>query len=954
MPDALLTTKLHIPQAAREFVPRPHLTARLEEGLKRKLTLVSAPAGFGKSTLVADWLAQTDRPAAWLSLDAGDNDPARFWAYLIAAVQTVYPDVGHEAREIVAAPQLRSFEPAVISLLNDLSALPHEPLTSDGGRPRSGQGLILVLDDYHVIAGDALASQQIHSDLGYLLDHLPPPSVGGLHLTLIARADPPLSLARLRAHGQLLEIRASDLQFTPDEAATLLNGMMALALNPEQVAAVRQRTEGWIVGLRLAALSLKRQPSLDRDRGRAHAEFIQQFTGSHQYILDYLTEEVLRALPDEQREFLLQTSILDRFNAPLCRAVTGNAASRRLLGEIRLANLFLIPLDTGGRWFRYHHLFADLIRTLLERDHLDKIPALHSKAAAWFDGQGYPDQAVDHALRAGDPTRAKQMIFKHWGAVFRRGEVATVLRWLDALLPAQAPAGDPSVSLAYCWALFLSGQPTAIAPPLERAREAYDRLVAEGTLTGAPQSVVAAQLAIMSSVLARGNGQHAESVADAEQAVRLVPPEMPEPAETAWDALGLFSLSQYKAPVVLETAGTAWNMLAVARAGAGNFDGAIEAHSRGIELSHRVGNLVGAYSCTYGCAMYAFIQGRLNEAEDLCRSTIERAAREGHADLPLAGWPYVALARIEAERYRLGEAQACLDRGLQIARRGGFGELQRAGRYLRAQLAAARGDLEGALAILQDTERIVSALDDPYLSGELSWKWATVYYKAGQWDAAREKLAVLEQSCAVTRHAILLVSRDWLTAGLLCAAERYAEALIKLDEAIGRVRATNSIGALIRLLALQAAALSATGGRGAARAALREALELGAPEGYVWHWLEAGSEIAPLLHEWRDRSDTPQALHVYLDALLDACRTAFGAPARPPAATPAGAMLDPLTTRELEVTRLICQGLSNAEIARQLVVAVSTIKKHTSHIYDKLGVRSRSQAIARAHELGLV
>jgi len=936
MPDTLLTTKLHIPQPAREFVPRPHLAARLNEALKRKLTLVCAPAGFGKSTLVADWLAENGLSAAWLSLDEGDSDPARFWTYLIAAIQAVHPDVGHEARQIVGAPQLRSAEPAVVSLLNEVAELAGD--------------LVLVLDDYHVItdgshAGGAHA-EQIHKDLGYLLDHQP----SNLHLTLIARVDPPLSLARLRAHRQLIEIRAVDLQFSADEAATLFDDVMNLHLKPEQVAALHLRTEGWIVGLQLAALSLRRHPAYDDDRGRARAEFIEHFTGSHQFILDYLAEEVLRALPEVQRQFLLQTSILERFCAPLCAAVagdgtgdgTGDAASQRLLDEIRKDNLFLIPLDPGGRWFRYHHLFAQVLQALLERDHPDQVAALHLKAAAWFEEQGYPGQAVDHALRSGDMQRAKELVLQHWTATLHRGEVATVLHWLDAL-PEQATAadGDPFLSLARCWALFLSGRGAAIAPHLERANEASERLASEGALDGAAQSTLAGHLAMMRSVLARSLGQHAESVSFAEQGVRLVPPEMSN------------------------AAGTAWNMLGAARAGAWDYDGAIEAHDRGIQLVYGAGNLAGAYVCTYGQAMYLLTQGRLNEAEDTCRCAIERGVRDGHGNLPVAGWPYVAMARIELERYRLEEAQAYLDDGLRIARPGDLGDLLRAGRYVRAHLAAIRGNRgvpvstqDDAVEILRDTKRIVDAMDDPYLAGELAWWWTTVCFNTGDLIGARQKLADLEKQCAATRHANLLTARDWLIPGLLCAEGRYDEALAELAEAIHRARTANSAGALLRLLALQAVALERTGKPQAARSALQEAVNLGAPGGYVRRWLDAGPSIVPLLRDAREKGSVPQALLPYLDSVLDACQSAFGEAAREPAGmptgVPVGAMLDPLTPRELEIVRLICAGYSGPEIAEELVLAYNTVRKHISNIYGKLGVRSRTQAIACARDLGLV
>ncbi len=401
---------------------------------------------------------------------------------------------------------------------------------------------------------------------------------------------------------------------------------------------------------------------------------------------------------------------------------------------------------------------------------------------------------------------------------------------------------------------------------------------------------------------------------------------------------------------MLEGIGTAWNMLAAARAGAGDFDGAIEAYERGIALAYAEGNLIGAYGCTYGQAMYMLVQGRLNEAEELCRSAIDRAVSEGHGDFPAAGSLYITMARIELERNHLDEAEAYLNTGLRIARPGGFSEAVRTGRYLRAHLAAARGDLDAAVDIFQDTERIVNAMDDPYLTGELNWEWAKLCLKAGDLDAAREKLHILEEKIAATQHANLLLWRRWLFPRLLCAEERYEEALTALDESIRRARAVNSNGELIHLLALQAVALDALGDRMPARSALREALALGAPGGYIWRWLDAGPGIEPLLRDLRSDRDTPQAFHPYLDSLLDACRAAFGESTRPQP----GELLDPLTPRELEIMRLICKGYSNPEIASELVVTINTIKKHTSNIYGKLGVRSRTQAIARAHELNLL
>jgi LuxR family maltose regulon positive regulatory protein len=401
---------------------------------------------------------------------------------------------------------------------------------------------------------------------------------------------------------------------------------------------------------------------------------------------------------------------------------------------------------------------------------------------------------------------------------------------------------------------------------------------------------------------------------------------------------------------MVEGIGTTWIMLAAARAGAGDFDGAIEAYERGIPLSQAEGNLIGAYGCIYGQAMYMLVQGRLNEAEGLCRSAIDRAVSEGHGDFPATGSLYIALARINLERNHLDEAGAYLNTGLRIARPGGFGEAVRTGRHLRAHLAAARGDLDAAAELFQDTERIVNAMDDPYLTGELNWEWAKLCLMAGDPDAAREKLHILGEAIAATQHANMLLAQMWLFPRLLCAEERYEAARTALDESVRHARAVNSKGELIRLLALQAVALDALGDRLPVRTPLHEALALGAPGGYIRRWLDAGPGLGPLLRDLRTDRDMPQAFHPYLDSLLDACQAAFGDSARPQRE----ALLDPLTPRELEIMRLIGKGYSNPEIASELVVTINTVKKHTSNIYGKLGVRSRTQAIARAHDLGLV
>ena len=418
-PDVLLATKLHVPGPRPGFVPRPRLAERLDEGLGRGLVLVCAPAGSGKTALLVDWARRSQRPVAWLSLDAGDNDPARFWRHAVAALDGVRPGIGERVGPLLGPPAPPSFEGLVTALINELAAGP------------AASEVPLVLDDYHLID-----SQPVHESVGFLLEHLPP----GLHPVLASRADPPLALARLRARGQLVELRAAELRFTPGEAAAMLREAAGADLPDTAIAALATRTEGWAAGLQLAALSLRGEPDV--------AGFVAAFTGSHRFVLDYLAEEVLERQSEQVRTFLLETSVLERLSGSLCDAVTGREGSQALLKQVERAGLFLVPLDEVRGWWRYHHLFADLLRARLQQEQPGQVPQLHRNAAAWYEEHGLADDAIHHAVSAGEMTWAARLIEQHFDAAHSlRGETATIQRWLSALpgelgpLPTSAVAG---------------------------------------------------------------------------------------------------------------------------------------------------------------------------------------------------------------------------------------------------------------------------------------------------------------------------------------------------------------------------------------------------------------------------------------------------------------------------------------------------------------------------------
>ena len=621
--DVLLATKLNVPGLRPDLVPRPRLAQRLDEGRGRGLVLACAPAGYGKTVLLAEWVRRVRHPVAWLSLDAGDNDPARFWRHSVAALDRVRPGISERMGPLLGPAPLSSFEPLVTALINEVA-----------GQPDADEAL-LVLDDYHVIS-----SQLVHESLGFLLEHRPP----GLHLALTSRSDPPLALARLRARGQLTELRAAELCFTADEAAALLRQVAAApggarpdAPLPDAVAAaLTARTEGWAAGLQLAGLSLRGQDDVDG--------FVAAFTGSHRYVLDYLAEEVLERQPGQVREFLLETSVLEQLSGKLCDAVTGRPGSQALLEEAERAGLFVVPLDEVRGWWRYHHLFADLLRARLQQQQPARIPTLHRNAAAWYAERGLADDAIRHAVAAGEMTWAARLIEQHFDAVHSlRGEAATVQRWLTPL-PADLVRSRPRLLLA-------QAVPAATGGRLEVAEQLVD--AAELAYAGADEEPFEPTIGRAGSLLvnvpgmiALSRGYLAQLRGDAAGTARFGSQALAESREDEWI---LRSVAQ--------------GQLAVAAWLDGRLDAAERAFAHGIAGRRAAGLPTWGAWESYELGQVQHAQGRLDAAVRTCEQALEAVARTGQPPLPAAGPAYVGLAEVAYQRNELGRALENVDTG---------------------------------------------------------------------------------------------------------------------------------------------------------------------------------------------------------------------------------------------------------------------------------------------------
>jgi LuxR family maltose regulon positive regulatory protein len=912
MSAPILATKLYVPPPRPEAVPRPRLIERLNDGLRCRLTLVCAPAGFGKTTLLGEWVATLPRPAAWLSLDEGDNDPTRFLSYLVAALRTIAPNMGEGVLGALRSPQPPT-ETVLTALLNEMAAVAEDS--------------VLVLDDYHVI--DATA---VDDALTFLLEHLPP----RMHLVIATREDPPLPIARLRARGQMGELRAADLRFTPTEASGFLEGATGLKLSAEDMAALEERTEGWIAGLQLAALSM---------RGREDVGgFIGAFAGDNRYVLDYLAEEVLGRQPERIRSFLLSTSVLKRMSGPLCEAVTGQEDGRGMLEALERGNFFVVPLDDRRQWYRYHHLFADVLYAHLMAEHPDLIPVLHRRASGWYERNGWAADAIRHALAAEDFERAADLVELAVPEMRRSRQEATLLGWFEAL-PDELYRVRPVLSVHYAGTLLQSGQLEGVE---DRLRDAERWLETRADIGERAEASAAGMVVVDEKEFRRLPG----SVAIYRAGIALVVGDVTGTVKHARRALDLAAEDDHF------RCGSAAALLGLAYWTSGHLEAGHRSYAEGMAHLLRIGHISDAIGCAIALADMRIGQGRLSDAMGTYERGLRLATEQGEPFLRGAADMHVGMSEIHRERNELDAATQHLQRSKELGEFAGLPQNPYRWRVAMARIREAQGDLADALDLLEEAERLYVGDFFPNVRPVAAQK-ARILVAQGRlgealdWErdlglSAHDDLGYLrefEHICLAKVH-IALYKNDREERSIHEAMGLLGR-LLKAAEEGGR------IGNVIEILVLQALAHEAQGERPSALVPLERALTLAEPEGYVRTFADEGPSMEQLLLEAAARGIMPD----YTGKLL----AAFEADGRidsddspcpaPPASQP---LAEPLSDRELEVLHLIAQGLSNREIGERLFLAIITVKGHNRNIFRKLQVRRRTEAIARARELGLL
>ena len=891
MTITLVPTKFYIPPARSDAVPRPRLTEKLLNILDQpgSFVLLSGPAGSGKTALLSEFVSQLKQPIAWLSLDYGDNDPLVFWNYLIAACRAALGQFGTSILELFETTNNLSADTLPTLFINDF-------LEQD-------RSLILILDDYHNVQNPT-----IHESLLFLLEHLPP----NLHLLLSTRTDPPWPLTRFRARNQVIDIRMQDLRFTKSELAEFLNQTMGLGLSFEDASALETRTEGWAAGLQLAALSLQ---------GRSDtSNFIKDFTGSHMYIAEYLLEEVLKRQPEEIQSFLLRTSLLDRLTAGLCEAVSGCTDGQGILITLHRANLFIIPLDHEGKWFRYHHLFADLLRSRLSQE---TVSELHLRASDWYEQNGFPEEAITHALAAKDFERAAGLVEREAQALIFAGRLNLVRSWLEAF-PDTALAARPKLAFNQFWIDALQNK----ADLSERSLQEKEAMLA--ALPSSPENdrLRGELMAVICRAVAL-SGRTGEGIRLAQEALAYLPPDDLASRARANSAL----------------------------AGALDLEGRADEAEPIYQLCFRQALEAGDYRLAASAMLVkGLIQnqaGRLHGAAQTFQAIVDLGTLpgvpEGKTFLP-AGQGYIGLGAVHLEWNCLETAEDYLEKGLDLCRRGGldgifFGQMQ------MARLRQARGDLEGALEAIRQPEQGGQRVDDFLVAA----RHILIALSRGDvddaWHWAVPLAGIFEGSPTAYRPPRLFFEViQGMVARVYLAQGKVAQALQLLDQIETGMSLSQRLGRMVEVHLLRALAHQR---QPEAVEHLRKALEFAETEGYTLLFLEEGPALIPLLQAVAVDSSASKRIKDYAQMLLRSFEESVEQEGTKATSQPVE-MVEQLTPRELEVLELLAAGDSNQAIAEKLIISVRTVKKHTGNIYGKLGVDSRMQAVARARELGLL
>ena len=857
--------------------------------------LVSAPAGFGKTTLLAEWVANTSlkRRVAWVSLDQSDNDPVLFWRYVLAALGKAEPGIGATELAVLGTPQQPPIQQVLTSLLNDLDT--------------PGDHIVLVLDDYHLVE-----SREVQEAMGFLLDHLP----SRLRLVIASRADPDVPLARLRARGDLLEVRAAELRFTPAEVATYLNEAMSLQLTAGQVAALEERTEGWIAALQLAALSMQGRDDV--------AGFIAGFTGDDRYIVDYLAEEVLQRQPAAVRDFLMQTSVLERLTGALCDAVTETPNGKIVLESLDRGNLFVVPLDDHRQWYRYHHLFADVLRAHLREESPDLVAELHRRASEWFAANGEPSEAIEHAIVGGHHGRAADLIERALRDLARDRQEAMVRDWVERL-PEQVLASRPVLSNGYAGALMATGQFEGAERHLANAERWLEAPVdqQEEMVVADDQGFhdLPAGVAVHRAGLALVTGDPVATVAHAQRAQSLL--------DQGHD------LGQAAAAALIGLA--TWT--------GGDLETARDAYATSLANMRRAGHLADVLGLSIALADIQVTQGGLRDALHTYEQALKLNPDDGGPVLRGTADMYVGMSALHRERNDLPTARQLLARSEELGAHAGLPQNPYRWRVAMAQLSEAEGDLDAAAEWLEEAERLYVGDFSPNVRPVPATR-ARIWVRQGRTAAAlawarNEGLGVEDDLSYLREYEHVTLARALL--GQHQVDGSLAQAALLLDRLLDEADAGHRTGSVIEILVLRTLAHQLRGDVPAALVALARALALAEPEGYSRMFLDEGVPMMALL-----RIAAEQGIAgAYVERLL--------ATASRPAEvrTNAQGLIDPLSARELDVLRLLGGDLAGPEIADELVVSLHTVRTHSKNIYAKLGVNNRRAAVRRGEELGL-